>query len=133
MRWLKQSTAATIPVGPFLDKTDGVTPETGLADQSANGRLIKNGTGGAITVSSWAHDADGLYLVGLSTTHTNTLGMLRLSFSDEATYCHVWEDFLVLPANVYDSLVSGSDNLNTEVASYGAGLSPATNKNILKG
>jgi hypothetical protein len=104
MRFVRQSTAATVTVGPFIDKTDGVTAETGLADQSANGRLVKNGTGAAFTASSWAHDAQGNYLVGLSTSHTDTIGRLRLSFSDAATYCPVWEDFMVLDEAVYDVL-----------------------------
>jgi hypothetical protein len=104
MRFLRQSTAATAIVGPFLDKTDGVTPRTALADQSAVGRLVKAGTGGAFAAASWAHDALGHYLVGLSTAHADTLGRLRLSFSDPTTYAPVWEDFTVLSAAVYDSL-----------------------------
>src|SRR5689334_5892639 len=30
MRYLKTNTATRVSVGPFLDKTDGITPETGL-------------------------------------------------------------------------------------------------------
>ncbi len=115
MKFLRQSTAATVVVGPFVDVTDGFTAEAGLTDQSANGRLIKNGTGGAITVSSWAHDWNGQYLVGLSTAHTDTVGRLRLAFYDVATYRPVVEDFMVLPANSYDSIVAGSDVLQTDL------------------
>jgi len=104
MRYLRQSTAAVIPVGGFYDKTDGITPETALADQSANGRLIKNGTGAAFTADSWAHDSQGQYLVGLTTAHTDTIGQLRLSFADAATFVPVWEDFTVLDEAVYDVL-----------------------------
>lgn len=112
MRFLRQSTAATAIVGPFVDKTDGITPKTALADQSANGRLVKAGTGAAFTAASWAHDALGHYLVGLSTAHTDTVGRLRLSFSDPTTYAPVWEDFTVLSAAVYDSLF-GATALST--------------------
>lgn len=41
--YLKQSTAATIKVGPFLDSTDGDTAETGLTISQADVRLSKNG------------------------------------------------------------------------------------------
>ena len=30
MRFLRQNTAVRITVGPFLDKTDGITPEVAL-------------------------------------------------------------------------------------------------------
>lgn len=124
MKYLRQSTAATIPVGPFVDKTDGVTAKTALTDQSAKARLIKNGTGAAFTADSWNHDADGTYLVGLTTTHTNTLGRLRLSFVDAATYLPAWEDFMVLPAAVYDSLVAGSDTLSADATQWNGGALP---------
>jgi len=104
MKFLRQSTAVTVPVGPFLDKADGLTALAALADQSANGRLVKNGTGGAITAASWAHDGNGHYLVGLSTAHTDTLGRLRLDFGLAGTYCPVWEDWTVLPAAAWDEL-----------------------------
>src|SRR4051812_28806625 len=99
MRKLRQSTAVVVPVGPFLG-LDGLTPVTTLTSQT--GRLVKGATGAAFTPTSWAHDANGHYLVGLSTTHTNTLGKARLSFSDPATYAPVWEDFDVVSAAAYD-------------------------------
>ena len=40
---LKQSTAATIKFGPFVDDTDGKTAETGLTIAQADIRLSKNG------------------------------------------------------------------------------------------
>lgn len=39
---LKQSTAANIVLGPFVDSTDGVTAETALSIAQANVRLSKN-------------------------------------------------------------------------------------------
>jgi hypothetical protein len=103
MRYLRQSTAATVIVGPIVDRTTAL-PLTGLSDQSANGRLVTNGTGATFTASSWAHDGGGHYLVGLSTSHTGTVGRLRLSFALDATYLPAWEDFTVLSAAVYDVL-----------------------------
>jgi len=110
---LKQSTAATVQVGPFIDISDGYTPVTGLSTQA--GRIVKNGSAAAFTAASWTEDADGFYLVGLSTTHTNTLGVTQVQITDEATYLPVWLDAQVVTANTYDSLVSGSDYLQTDV------------------
>jgi len=43
MNILKQSTAATIKLGPFIDDTDGKTAETALTIAQADVRLSKNG------------------------------------------------------------------------------------------
>jgi len=62
-QWLKQSTAVTIQFGPFLDKTDGVALETGLAtalDNATTGvRVSKNGGTLADRNSSTAPAYDG--------------------------------------------------------------------------
>lgn len=106
MRVLKQSTSATVLLGPFLDKTDGVTEETGLA---ATGTEISK-AGGAFGAGPTlgTHDSDGWYPISLTTTHTNTLGDLTIKVHDNATHLPVWAHFTVLPANAYDGMVSGS-------------------------
>jgi hypothetical protein len=113
--WLKQSTAVTVKVGPFVDSTDGVTAETGLTISQADIRLSKNG--GNIAQSNNAagatHDELGYYDVPLDTTDTNTLGALKVLISESGAL-PVWQDFMVVPANVYDSLVGGSDNLQVD-------------------
>ena len=46
MNWLKQSTAVTVKIGPFVDDTDGKTAETGLTTElstsggTSDGRFI---------------------------------------------------------------------------------------------
>lgn len=106
MRVLKQSTAATVMVGPFLDKTDGVTEKTGLA--ATGTELSKAGGAYAAGPTLGTHDSDGWYPISLTTTHTNTLGDLTLKVHDAATHLPVWMHFTVLPANAYDALVSGT-------------------------
>jgi len=121
---LKQSTAAVVSFGPFVDKTDGVTPETGLVsaiDHATTGILLSK-NGGALTIRSQAvtastYDAYGNYRVTLSTTDTNTLGTLRMQFIETATCLPVWQDFMVLPANVWDSLY-GADLLKVDCTSW---------------
>jgi len=123
VKHLRQSTPVVIPVGPFPDRTTAL-PLTALADQSANGRLIKNGVGGTVTVTSWAHDAQGTYLVGLSAAHTDTIGRLRVSLSDPATYLPTWEEFAVLSPAVFDVLygTAAPARVGDAMAVVGAGL-----------
>ena len=132
MIWLKQSTAVTVQFGPFLDKTDGVTLEIGLAtalDNATTGiRTSKNGGTLADRASATAptYDAMGLYKVELGTSDTDTLGTLRIVFEEAATCLPVWQDFMVVPANVWDSLF-GSDKLDVSVTEWlGIAVTAAT-------
>lgn len=121
--WLKQSTAVTIKFGPGLDATDGVTPETGLAtamDNATTGiRISKNGGNYADRSDATVpvHDESGDYDIVLNATDTNTLGALRVMFEDSTTNLPIWADFMVVPANVWDSLF-GADNLDVNVAQW---------------
>ncbi len=130
MIWLKQSTSAVISFGPFVDKTDGVVLETGLAGTGANQtentstgiRISKNGGAFAArhaTAATSTYDAFGNYLVTLDGTDTNTCGVLRMQFADAATFVPVWADFLVVPAMIYDSVIGGTDRLDTNVTHVG--------------
>lgn len=113
---LKQSTAVTLKLGPFVDEADGKTAETSLAISQADVRLSKNGGDMAQKneATSATHDEIGWYDVPLNTTDTNTLGSL-IVMAHESGALPVWREFLVVPANVYDSLVSGSDYLQADV------------------
>jgi len=140
---LKQSTAATVKLGPFVDDTDGKTAETGLTLAQADIRLSKNGGDIAQSNNSAGatHDELGYYDVPLDTTDTGTLGRLKVAVSKSGAL-PVWQEFMVVPANVYDSLVSGSDYLQADILQIGgdtqsgtdwkdfadAGYDPATNK-----
>ncbi|GAG49135.1 unnamed protein product, partial [marine sediment metagenome] len=94
---LNQSTAITIQLGPFLDKTDGVTAEVGLGDltveiSKAGAAFAARNSGDAV-----AHDAEGWYRVPLDATDTNTLGSLVLQAQDAATHLPVWREMVVMP------------------------------------
>ena len=105
--FLKQSTSTTIVLGPFVDDTDGKTAETGLTISQADVRLSKNaGTFAQKSdTGSCSHMENGYYACSLNTTDTGTLGHLRVAVIESGAL-PVWRDFLVLPANVYDSLIS---------------------------
>src|SRR5512143_2027662 len=118
MRVLRQGTAATIMFGPFVDKTDGVTLKTDATtitdiDHASTGIFLsKNGAAAAIrhaTVTASVADAYGMMKVTLDTTDTDTAGRLDVLFAKAATYLPVFASYVVLPANVYDSLVAGTD------------------------
>ena len=116
MQWLKQSTAANIQLGPFVDEDDGKTAETGLTIAQADIRLSKNGANIAQSnnAAGATHDELGYYVVPLDTTDTNTLGRLLLAVHESGAL-PVWREFMVLPANEYDSLVLGTDALEVNV------------------
>ena len=109
--FLRQSTAVVIQFGVFVDKTDGVTLETGLVsalDHGTTGILLSK-NGGTLTirhasVTASTYDAHGCYKVTLDTTDTNTVGSLRVIYTDATTCLPVWQDFQVVEEATYDAL-----------------------------
>jgi len=122
MLYLKQSTAVTVKIGPFVDSTDGVTAETGLTISQADVRLSKNGADIAqkTEATSCTHDEIGVYNCPLDATDTGTLGRLQLWVA-EAGALPVFHEFMVCPANVWDSLF-GADALQVHANEITAGL-----------
>jgi len=119
---IKQSTAATLTIGPFLDITDGVTPEVALAAGSVDEiGVYKHGATALTDISgdtTFTHRAGGTYTITLDTGDTDTVGLMRLLVRDDSEALPVWMDLMVLPANVYDSLIGGTDLLDTNVAQW---------------
>jgi len=128
MRFLKQSTSVKVPVGPFLDVTDGATPETGItlgaADQA---ELMKHDAAATVDISGNTFAAitgnNGMYNLTLSATDTNTLGNLHVHIGDVSVCRAVSHEFTVLPANIYDSLIAGTDYLDANVHQINANAS----------
>lgn len=118
MTELRQSTAATVPIGPIVDSTDGATPETGFTISQADIRLSKNG--GAFAQSNnaagAAHMENGWFGAPLNTTDTNTLGELVVNIA-ESGGLQAWARFMVVSQSYYD-------------AKYGTGNFPADAKAI---
>jgi hypothetical protein len=113
--WLRQSTAVDIGLGPFVDSTDGVTAETALTISQADVRLKKNNGAWAQKndATSATHEENGWYEAPLNTTDTNTLGILLVAVNETGAL-PVWREFLVVPANVYDSMILGSEWLTVD-------------------
>lgn len=121
MRFLRSNTAVIVTVGPFYDKTDGVTIETALtitnekitltADTDAGSaptNILDNITG---ATSATANDLNyitgndaGMMQLELAAADTNRVGRMFLSITDAANHVPVFHEFFVLPQAIYDWL-----------------------------
>lgn len=101
--FLREGTATDVMLGPFLDDTDGKTPETALTLTQPDVRLSKAGglfaqKNAAQTLS---HNENGYYPVNLNATDLNTRGLLTVGVF-EAGALIVRQDYMVLSAAHYD-------------------------------
>lgn len=129
MIFLKQSTASQeVPLGYFVDSTDGNTEETALTIANTDIKLWKTGattlanknSGGATAISN------GIYYAVLDATDTDTLGPLVI-FIHVTGALTVRLECCVLAANVYDSLIGATDKLDVNTAEIaGANVSTST-------
>lgn len=132
MRFLRTNTAVIITVGPFYDKTDGVTIETGLTISNERITLTADTDAGSaptnildnVTGATSGTDNDLNYITGndagmmqleLSAANTNRLGRMFLSITDAANHVPVFHEFMVLPAMIYDAFILGTDRFDTNV------------------
>lgn len=139
MQFLRTNTAVIVAVGPFYDAADGVTPETSLTitneritltadtdDGSAPTLILDNVTG---ATSGTANDLNyitgqdnGMMQIELAAANVNRLGRMTLTITDASNHVPVVHDFMVLPANVYDAFVLGTDALQVHANEITAGL-----------
>lgn len=124
MRWLRQSTSVDLPVGPFLDETDGKTAETALTITQPDVRLKKNGGAWAqkAAAQTLSHEENGWYEVTLDATDTDTLGCLELAVPESGAL-QVWHEFMVLPAALWDFLF-GTAGFTGAMFALDTGLRP---------
>lgn len=132
MQFLRTNTAVIVTVGPFYDKTDGVTIETALtitneritltADTDAGSaptNVLDNVTGATSGTSNdlnyiTGNDA-GMMQLELSAANVNRLGRMNLSITDAANHVPVFHEYMVLPAMIYDAFVLGTDVLDASI------------------
>ena len=107
MRYLKQSTVATVMIGPFVDETNGFTAETGLTITQADVRLSKNGANMAQKndATGCTHDEIGWYTCPLNATDTDTLGRLILMVHESGAR-PIYVELMVVKANWFDTMCS---------------------------
>ena len=132
MRFLKTNTAVIVTVGPFYDKTDGVTIENALtitseritltADTDAGSAptIILDNIAGATAATAndlnYITNCDaGLMQMELAAADVNRLGRMMLTITDAANHVPVFHEFMVLPAMIYDALILGTDVLDSSM------------------
>lgn len=79
-RVLNYATQSIVNVGPFVDATDGVTPETALTLSAGVAELYSPGAVASIDVSgrTWAHIAYGMYRITLTVADLTYTGSMFL-------------------------------------------------------
>lgn len=128
--YLRYSTASQeICLGRMLDSTDGNTQETGLTINNTDIKLFKHGATSLTDKNSGGatHMANGLYYAVLDDTDTNTLGNLEVHVHVSGALT-IKREFVVLPAQVFDSFVLGSDLLQVDTTQVGG--TPQTGRDL---
>ena len=114
--WAKQSTAATLIVGPILDSAGAEYTSAVIGDLS----ISKNG--GTLTALASAatltHIANGQYTLVMTTGNLDTLGRAQIT-CNKSTYQMPPIGLVVVPAMVFDSMVLGTDVLQSDVTQFG--------------
>ena len=138
MRFLRKNTAVIITVGPFYDKTDGVTIETALTitneritltadtdDGSAPTNILDNIAG---ATSATANDLNyitgndaGMMQLELAAANVNRLGRMFLSITDAANHVPVFHEFMVVNAALYDAFFATTGGAIPNAAADAAG------------
>jgi len=114
MQYLRANTEVKVRVGPFVDVIDGFTPETGITLGAADeAELLKHNGAATIDISSatWSavSDCDGWYDLTLTSSHTDTEGLLEVIVQDASLCLPVHVRFMVLAQAAYDSLFAAKD------------------------
>ena len=118
MIYLRQSTASQeVPLGPFVDSTDGVTAETGLTIANTDIKVWKVGatTLADKTSGGATHISGGIYYAVLDATDTNTIGPLKLFVAVSGALACVLE-CVVLDEAYYDHLFGTNPPLTPTTA-----------------
>ena len=108
MQILRADTEVKVRIGPFVDVGDGFTPQTDITLAGNEAELLKHN--GAATVdisgSTWAAitSCRGRYDLTITAGNTDTEGLLTVVVQDDSDCLPVFAHFMVVNANVYDSL-----------------------------
>lgn len=104
MQYLRQSTAFTQRLGPFLDEDDGKTAEVSLTINQADVQISKSGAAFAQKneSSGGTHDTDGHYSFTFNATDTGTLAKLDVQIA-VAGALPIFKEYMVVSAQVFDS------------------------------
>lgn len=134
MIYLRQSTASQeVPLGYFVDSTDGNTEETALTIANTDIKIWKTGATTLANKNSGGgtHISNGIYYAVLDATDTNTIGPLVI-FVHVSGALTVRVECCVLDEAVYDVLF-GTTALATVSNITGGTITTATNVTTVNG
>lgn len=120
MLYLRQSTASQeVPLGYFVDSTDGNTEETALTIANTDIKIWKTGATTLANKNSGGatHISNGVYYAVLDATDTDTLGPLVV-FVHVTGALAVRLECCVLDEPVYDAMVANTDNWDVNVVQW---------------
>lgn len=118
--WLRQSTATTRPFGPFVEATDGYTHKATTFDLTttvASNIILIERANATVTglAGAFVLDHPGWANLAIVATDVAQLGYIKYSIGNASSNLPVWREYTVVPANIYDSIILGSDLLQVDV------------------
>ena len=125
--WLRQNTATQVWLGPLVQASDGysymattITLAAGAVKYvhtAAAAGVVGSVGGVSLPVAGWA-------AVPLAASDVATAGPLSIWVGNATNNLPAWREFLVVPAQVYDSMVLGTDQLQVDVVQV-TGVTPS--------
>lgn len=116
--WLRQNTATQVWLGPLVQASDGysymattITLAAGAVKYvhtAAAAGVVGSVGGVSLPVAGWA-------AVPLAASDVATAGPLSIWVGSATNNLPAWREFLVVPAQVYDSMILGTDLLQIDV------------------
>jgi len=137
MPFLKVDTAVVVEVGPLIDNSDFKTLETAVAHDAAGMSVdLLKSSGSALAkvdltptsggANDWTHKGNGVYELELTAAQNDTAGTLRVVGVADGVLPFESPVYTVVPANVYDSLIAGSDKMHVDDGTAGPGAKTTT-------
>ena len=102
---LKQSTVATVVIGPLVDSVDGKTPIETLDTNDITAAIYKNAVRTVIDANELSGGTDGYWLLALTATDTNTPGNLKITLRDDDVFLSYSADFQIWAGRSYEAII----------------------------
>ena len=130
-------TALVVTVGPLIDDTDFKTVEIAIAYDAAGMSVdLFEETSGAVTktdltlttggANDWTHKGNGYYEIEITAAQSNTEGTLWAAGVCTGVLPFESPRYQIVPANVMDSIVLGTDNLQVDTIQIAGTTQDAT-------
>ena len=128
MNYLRQNSAVSVILGPFVSYLSGATnlDSVLLTGGTTPAFLHANtGTTQGLANNAWEliSGSSGNYRLGLSAINTTTTGAARVSIAGASlasnSFLEVFKDFQIVTQNFYDGIF-GDDTLNVSATTFGA-------------